>query len=86
MKGITWSLSRFIIIAGENFHCRLLTNGCMRPFSSITSEMKLMFSANSHVGQKDASFPKLILFTGEEAGLILTGLQTGLVLFHLLTQ
>lgn len=58
MKGITWSLSRFIIIAGENFHRRWLTNGCMRWFSSITSEIKLMFSANSHVGQKRYQHPK----------------------------
>lgn len=58
MKRITWSLSRFIIIAGENFHRRWLTNCCMRPFSTITSEIKLMFSANSHVGQKRCQHPK----------------------------
>lgn len=85
MRGITWRLSLFIIIAAESFHPRWLANSlawhsCRRHNIRNLIVWLCKFTSGS---KNDSIVPKLILFRGEQAVLILTAVQTGLVFLQL---
>lgn len=85
MRGITWRLSLFIIIAAESFHPRWLANSlawhsCRRHNIRNLIVWLCKFRSGS---KNDSIVPKLILFRGEQAVLILTAVQTGLVFLQL---
>lgn len=85
MRGITWRLSFFIIIAAESFHPRWRTNSlawhsCQQHnIRNWIAGLRTFTSGSKMI----ASPPKLILFRREQGVLILAVVQTGLVFLHL---